>query len=73
LTEHQVLVSNVQTEGSPPSDEDSKSQAPTRSLLVTFAVDNDTAERIVVVANKGEIWLAAEETEGAATAAGAAQ
>jgi len=49
LAFHDILVSNTQfvSNSNEPSADDTKDQAPTRTILVTVAVDDSTAERIV--------------------------
>lgn len=59
---HQVLVTNVQIENknSEPSKTETKTVAPTRNLLVTVAVDDDTATKMLAFADHGNVWLGSE-------------
>ena len=68
---HQVLVTNVQVEDETgePSRDETQTVAPTRNLLVTLAVDDVTAARILAYAQDDSVWLGAEQ----ATVAGAAR
>jgi pilus assembly protein CpaB len=74
LIEHQILVSNVQIEdkANEPSAED-KTVAPTVNLLITLAVDDSTAEKILFYAEHGKVWLGAEQNTAATNSAGTAQ
>ena len=62
---HQVLVTNVQVEdeSGEPSGDETQTVAPTRNLLVTFAVDDVTAGRILAFAQDDSVWLGAEQAE----------
>ncbi len=69
LAIHKVLVSNVQLEQVPQvvvqeglgEEQDEEVRlAPTGNLLVTFAVDTATAERLIFAAEWGLIWLSNE-------------
>jgi pilus assembly protein CpaB len=69
---HQVLVSNVQFENksTEPSRDETKTVAPVANLLVTLAVDDPAAQKILFFAEHGKVWLGAEEK---ATTLGASQ
>lgn len=61
---HKILVANVQGEPQPAKaeeeeedDDNARSGAPGTNLLVTFAVDAPSAERLVFAAEYGTIWL----------------
>jgi len=60
---HQVLVTNVQTEdrSGEPSRDQTQTVAPTKNLLVTVAVDDATAARVVAFAADDNVWLGAEQ------------
>jgi len=60
---HQILVSNVQFENksNEPSRDETKTVAPTANLLVTLAVDDTSAQKILFVADHGKVWLGAEQ------------
>jgi pilus assembly protein CpaB len=60
---HQVLVTNVQVDDSTnqPSRDETQTVAPTRNLLVTLAVDDTTAARILGFAADGNVWLGSEQ------------
>ncbi len=67
LTLHKVLVTNVQLEQLPDTVEQENGEiitsttlAPTGNLLVTFAVDAPSAERLIFGAEFGLVWLSAE-------------
>jgi pilus assembly protein CpaB len=64
---HQVLVTNVQVEdrNGEPSRDQTQTVAPTKNLLVTLAVDDATASKILAFAADDNVWLGAEQ-EGAA-------
>jgi hypothetical protein len=68
---HQVLVTNVQIEDKTgePSRDETKTVAPTRNLLVTLAVDDATAARILAYAENDNVWLGAEQKDVAVSAA----
>jgi pilus assembly protein CpaB len=68
---HQVLVSNVQFENrsNEPSRDETKTVAPVANLLVTLAVDDASAQKILFFAEHGKVWLGAEQK----TALGASQ
>jgi len=74
LLVHQVLVSNVQFEDRPnePSRDETKTVAPTVNVLVTLAVDDPTAEKVLFFAEHGKVWLGAEQKDLVATSAGTA-
>lgn len=58
---HKVLVTAVQADQPPPSDdEDDASIAPKGSLLITLAVDAASAEKVVFAAEHGRLWLTLE-------------
>jgi pilus assembly protein CpaB len=60
---HQVLVTNVQIEdrsGEPSRDETQK-VAPTKDLLVTIALDDATAAKVLAFAADDNVWLGAEQ------------
>ena len=62
---HQVLVTNVQIvdkNGEPSRDRD-EDTAPTKDLLVTLAVDDDNATKILDFAANGNVWLGAEQKD----------
>ena len=61
---HQVLVTNVQVEAKngEPSRDETQTVAPTKNLLVTVAVDDATAGKILAFAATDNIWLGAEQT-----------
>jgi pilus assembly protein CpaB len=63
LLVHQVLVTNVQIvdKNGEPSREETKDTAPTKDLLVTLAVDDETAAKILDFAANGDVWLGAEQ------------
>jgi pilus assembly protein CpaB len=63
LLVHQVLVTNVQIvdKNGEPSREETKDTAPTKDLLVTLAVDDETAAKILDFASNGDVWLGAEQ------------
>jgi pilus assembly protein CpaB len=62
---HQVLVTNVQIEDKTgePSRDQTKTVAPTQDLLITLAVDDATATKILAFAAEGNVWLGAEQQE----------
>jgi len=62
---HQVLVTNVQLDNSSsePSQSETKTVAPTRNLLVTLAVDDQTATSILAYADHGSVWLGSEQQD----------
>ena len=72
LLVHQVLVTDIQivNRNGEPSREETKSTAPTKDLLVTMAVDSETAAKILSFAENGNVWLGAEQK---AAATGGAQ
>jgi len=62
---HQVMVTNVQIadrSGEPTGDE-TQTVAPTQDLLITLAVDDATATKILAFAAEGNVWLGAEQQE----------
>jgi pilus assembly protein CpaB len=62
---HQVLVTNVQIENknNEPDQAETKKVAPTRNLLVTVAVDDETATKILAFADNGNVWLGSEQQQ----------
>jgi pilus assembly protein CpaB len=60
---HQVLVTNVQVEDrtGEPSRDETQTVAPTKNLLVTVAVDDATAAKILAFAADDNVWLGAEQ------------
>jgi hypothetical protein len=60
---HEVLVTNMQadTSNGQPNRDETQTQAPTKNLLVTLAVDDATATKILAFAAKGDVWLGAEQ------------
>jgi pilus assembly protein CpaB len=60
---HQVLVTNIQVEDrtGEPSRADTQTVAPTKNLLVTLAVDDATAAKVLGFAADDNVWLGAEE------------
>jgi pilus assembly protein CpaB len=60
---HQVLVTNVQIEdkNNEPDQSETKKVAPTRNLLVTLAVNDETATKVLSYADNGSVWLGSEE------------
>ena len=60
---HQVLVTNVQIENksNEPDQSETKKVAPTRNLLVTVAVDDQTATKMLAFADNGNVWLGSEQ------------
>ena len=62
LTLHQVLVTDVQTDGSQGSKSTAvgSSSGPTGNLLITLALDAPSVEKVVFAAEWGKIWLAQE-------------
>lgn len=67
---HKVLVTSVQVEQKPPSDNAKKSVddrtptlAPTGNLMVTLALDAASVERVVFAAEHGKVWLTAEPND----------
>jgi pilus assembly protein CpaB len=60
---HQVLVTDVQvdTSSGQPSRDQTQTQAPTKNLLVTLAVDDLTATKVLAFADGGNVWLGAEQ------------
>jgi hypothetical protein len=60
-----VLVTNVQVEdkSGEPSRDETKTVAPTRNLLVTLAVDDPTAAKILAFAASDNVWLGAEQKD----------
>jgi pilus assembly protein CpaB len=67
---HQVLVTNVQVEdrSGEPSRDETQTVAPTKNLLVTLAVDDATAAKILAFAADGNAWLGAEQANLAGSA-----
>jgi pilus assembly protein CpaB len=67
LLVHQVLVTDIQivNKNGEPTREEAKDVAPTRDLLVTLAVDSDTAAKILSFAENGNVWLGAEQKDSA--------
>jgi hypothetical protein len=60
---HQVLVTNVQVEdrSGEPSRDETQTVAPTKNLLVTVAVDDATAAKVLAFAADDNVWLGAEQ------------
>jgi pilus assembly protein CpaB len=60
---HQVLVTNVQIEDSSgePSRDETQTVAPTKNLLVTVALDDATAAKVLAFAADDNVWLGAEQ------------
>jgi hypothetical protein len=79
LAFHDILVSNTQfiSNSNEPSADETKDQAPTRTILVTVAVDDSTAERIVHYTLGGSnnggcgCYLAAEGDKASTSGTGA--
>lgn len=64
---HKILVTNVQgtpvVEATRESTTEERAPTPTGSMLVTLAVDAQSAERIVFASSYGDIWLAIEPAD----------
>jgi len=61
---HKVTISGVQTDASTPADAAADEEtAPGGSLLVTFALDVPSVERLVFAAENAKVWLASEPSE----------
>jgi pilus assembly protein CpaB len=60
---HQVLVTNVQVEdrSGEPSRDETQTVAPTKNLLVTVAIDDATAAKVLAFAADDNVWLGAEQ------------
>jgi len=60
---HQVLVTNVQLEdrSGEPSRDETQTVAPTKNLLVTIALDDATAAKVLAFAADDNVWLGAEQ------------
>jgi pilus assembly protein CpaB len=67
---HQVLVTNVQIEdkSGEPSRDQTQTVAPTQDLLITLAVDDATATKVLAFASGGNVWLGAEQAQAAGAA-----
>lgn len=66
---HQVLVTNVQVEDrtGEPSRDQTQTVAPTKNLLVTLAVDDTSAAKILGFAADDNVWLGSEEPAAGST------
>jgi hypothetical protein len=62
---HQVLVTNVQIEESngEPSRDETQTKAPTKNLLVTIALDDASAAKVLAFAADDNVWLGAEQAD----------
>ena len=61
----QVLVTNLQLEdrSGEPSRDQTHTVAPTKNLLVTIAVDDGTAAKVLAFAADDNVWLGAEPAD----------
>ena len=67
---HQVLITNLQVEdrSGEPSRDETRTVAPTKNLLITLAVDDGTAAKVLAFAADGNVWLGAEQAAVAGSA-----
>lgn len=65
LVAHQVLVTNIQFQdrANEPSRDQTKTVAPTVNLLVTLGLDDATAQKVLFFAERGKVWLGAEQKD----------